>query len=147
VVTSKRRKGLNEELINILDKNNEKQAGLLTENKIVNIKILQNYLDSLDLHRPKFEMNKFVVKQKRLKNVTNLSSKTPVMRSSYNNKPSIFNSYKQAVLEGTQDNFQGKSMESFYKRKESSSLFSHGFHKYDSFFHQELKPEDYQVSF
>ena len=85
--------------MNILNQDNEMRPGLLTEDKIVDIKILRTYLDNLNLHRTEFEMNKFVVKPKTLKGITKLSKKEAIKGSVFKGKVSIFDSYKQVVLE------------------------------------------------
>lgn len=145
MAVTRERRGLNEELVSILNTSNEKKAGLLTEHKIVNIKILREYLDSLNLHRTRFEMNKFVVKQKKLKNISDIKSQASG-RVSQTPKQSIFNSYKQKLIEGDQENGENPASTSFYFSRDSSGLFNKAFHKYDSSVYLDSRVDDQKVS-
>ena len=126
-----------------MDKNHGDKSPLLSENKIVNIEILRKYLDNLNLHQSEFQMNKFVVKQKKLKNIKNVENENSRKLSSGSNlqKKSFYDSYKQVLMEEKQNDKYPYIRNSFYKSKESN-VFNKAYHKFDSSFNTELKQED-----
>jgi hypothetical protein len=130
---------LNAELIHILDDEIETKNNILTEDKIVNIKLLRTYLDDLNLHKSQFQMNKFVVKQKKLKNVVDFSSEPKNLKHSVKKNKSIYSSYKQVLLEDKQNNTNTLFKSSIYRPKES---FHKAYHRYDSSFNHDNLQDD-----
>ena len=120
----------------ILNKDNEMRPNVLTEDKIVDIKILRNYLDNLNLHRTEFKMNKFVVKQKTLKGMTKISNNLIEKNSLFKGKVSIFDSFKQALLNEEKNINDNIKKESFYKSKKPS-IFKEAISIHNSSFFQE----------
>lgn len=125
-----------------MEEDREAKPGELTEDKVVNIKILREYLEDLRLHPLRFKMNKFVGKQKKLEHVAKFDDAHVVHpRHSFKHKNSIFNSYKQIVLEGKQPPGKPPLKSSIYKARDSN-LFSQAYHRYDTSFQGEREAEE-----